>query len=146
MRGIYSLLLVFAFASVLLGVLLRFSSVEQANRAALWYMRVKSWEYVRRDIELSVRRALEYAARDCYPPTTECVNKSAQAWLERLKLAWASEGFQISLDPSKVTSYIIFDSITHAYLVRVSLTAPVEGNIGTVRLYIPAGFFVEVIQ
>ncbi len=140
------MLLVFAFATVFLGVLLRFSSIEHANRAMLWYIREKSQAYVRRDIELSVRRALEYAANDCYPPTNACVNEQAERWLERLKRAWASEGVSLSLDPSEVASEIVFDERTHMYWVRVSLTAPVEGSIGTVRVYIPDGFYVEVIR
>lgn len=146
MRGVYALFLVFAFAFVFLGVLLRFSSIEHANRALIWYMRIKSWEYLRRDVELSVRRALEYAAAGCHPPTNACVGRQAREWLERVRAAWASEGLQISLDPSEVASHVSYDSATRTYRVSISLTSPVEGRIGAVRLYIPAGFSVEVIR
>ncbi len=144
MRGVYALVLVAAFSIIFASTLVRFLSVEEANRAMLWYVKTKSQEYMRRDFELSVRRALEYAARSCYPPTTTCVEARASAYLSDLSAQWSVLGVQTSLDPSAILATVVYIPKTGVYIVRVSITKPVDGYVGDVRIHIPAGFSVEV--
>ncbi len=145
MRGVYTLALVAAFSILFASTLVRFLSVEQANRAALWYVRTKSYEYMRRDFELSLRRALSYAATSCHPPTTACVEGKATFYLSALSAQWAALGLRTTLDPTAVSAFVVYEPDTDVYIVRVSITKPVEGSIGNVRIHIPSGFSVEEV-
>jgi len=142
-RGLYTLTLVLLFLLAITTALVRYGMIEKANKAAIWYIRTKTYEYTRRDYELSLRRALHYAATSCHPPTNQCVESSARRWIRRLNRAWGAVGISLQINPETVRAHVLASEAV--YIIRVYLSSPVDGNIGNVVVHIPTGFGVTEV-
>lgn len=136
MRGLFALTLVIAAVLVLLGLSLRYFSLNTLNRAFLDYRRAMYQSYLSHDVEYSLYRLMsavrDYCAstvRSSVPPSCD---KVAGASYASFVSAWAANGVKVSGGGFSVL--VLPDG------VDVRLTADLVWRKGDYSGKIPAGY------
>ncbi len=133
MRGVFSLTLAILIFAAILSLYFSYSNTAKVSEAFHKYLADLRAYHIRRDLEFSLSKALEYGLEN----GPEYAEERVGYFLRRWYMSWKG---RVELE-ANVECYSVGRDGNKLYAV---LLCPIEGRVGDLRIYIPKGFRREI--